>query len=108
MKSKIIGREKEQKILEKCYTSKEPEFIAVYGRRRVGKTFLIRNFFSDRKNQIFLNVTGMQSGSMHEQIQNFTESVAEALFHKKVKLQAEDDWHNAFNPTSEKKHQKSP
>ena len=96
MKSKIIGREKEQKILEKCYLSKEPEFIAVYGRRRVGKTFLIRNFFSSGKNQIFLNVTGMQSGSMHEQIQNFTESVAEALFHKKVNLQAEDDWHNAF------------
>ena len=35
---RIIGREKEQDILENCMNSGRPEFIAVYGRRRVGKT----------------------------------------------------------------------
>ena len=45
---RIIGREKEQDILENCMNSGRPEFIAVYGRRRVGKTYLIRNFFLDR------------------------------------------------------------
>lgn len=101
MKTKIIGREKEQQILEQCYTSKNPEFIAIYGRRRVGKTFLIRNFFNSKKNQVFLNVTGMQSGSMSEQIQNFTESVAETFFNKKVKLKPERDWHNTFKMLSD-------
>lgn len=37
----IIGREEEQEIFESCLTSKKPEFLVVYGRRRVGKTFLI-------------------------------------------------------------------
>jgi AAA+ ATPase superfamily predicted ATPase len=93
---KIVGREEEQKALERCYTSNSAEFLAVYGRRRVGKTFLIRSFFSSKNNRIFLNVTGMQSGSLLEQIQNFTESVAEAFFHKGVKLEVEKNWHNAF------------
>lgn len=101
MKTKIIGREKEQQILEQCYTSKNPEFIAIYGRRRVGKTFLIRYFFNSKKNQIFLNVTGMQSGSISEQIQNFTESVAETFFNKNVKLKPERDWHNTFKMLSD-------
>ena len=41
-KEKIIGRKNETGILTKALHSTEPEFIAVYGRRRVGKTFLIR------------------------------------------------------------------
>lgn len=42
---KIIGREAEQIRLGKILLSKDAELVAVYGRRRVGKTFLIRNFF---------------------------------------------------------------
>jgi len=41
---KLVGRTKEQDVLARCMASKESEFIAVYGRRRVGKTFLIRQF----------------------------------------------------------------
>ena len=36
----IIGREKEVKELSKLFNSNKPEFVAIYGRRRVGKTFL--------------------------------------------------------------------
>ena len=39
----IIGRAAEQDLLAKVLKSAEPELIAVYGRRRVGKTFLILN-----------------------------------------------------------------
>ena len=39
---KIVGRKEEQKVLDQLLTSEKPEFLAVYGRRRVGKTFLIR------------------------------------------------------------------
>ena len=38
----IIGRAEEIKILQNALNSEESEFIAVYGRRRVGKTYLIR------------------------------------------------------------------
>lgn len=42
----IIGRQEECEMLTKALKSSEAEFIAVYGRRRVGKTFLIREFFN--------------------------------------------------------------
>ena len=44
----MIGREYEQKlILERCKSNKA-ELIAIYGRRRVGKTFLVRKVFNDQ------------------------------------------------------------
>ncbi len=42
----MIGRLKEIKALKKIYASKEAEFIAIYGRRRIGKTYLVREVFS--------------------------------------------------------------
>jgi AAA+ ATPase superfamily predicted ATPase len=45
----IIGREYEKKQLQKAYDSPEAAFVAVYGRRRVGKTYLIREFFKGKK-----------------------------------------------------------
>lgn len=44
----IIGRKTERKELDRIYESGRPEFVAVYGRRRVGKTFLVREHFSGR------------------------------------------------------------
>ena len=44
----IIGRKAEIRELEKLYKSESSEFVAVYGRRRVGKTFLIKEVFQDR------------------------------------------------------------
>ena len=49
----IVGRKKELAILEKIYRSKEAEFITIYGRRRVGKTYLIREFFGQKEVPIF-------------------------------------------------------
>lgn len=45
---KLIGRNNEKHILESLYNSNLPEFVAIYGRRRVGKTFLIKELFKDR------------------------------------------------------------
>ena len=44
----IIGRKSEINELEECYQSGRPEFVAVYGRRRVGKTFLIKQTLKGR------------------------------------------------------------
>ena len=44
---KLIGRHKEQSILNNCLGSGRSEFVVIYGRRRIGKTFLVRRFFND-------------------------------------------------------------
>ena len=49
MKS-IIGRKIEQNKLEQIYSSNKAEFVVIYGRRRVGKTYLVRELFQDRFN----------------------------------------------------------
>lgn len=46
--SEIIGRNTETEELMRLYRSKRPEFVAVYGRRRVGKTYLIKELFKDK------------------------------------------------------------
>lgn len=51
----IIGRRAELKILQDRLASNQAEFIAVYGRRRVGKTFLIRNAIGSRSAILYSN-----------------------------------------------------
>lgn len=101
MQTKIIGREEEIDVLEKCYTSDTPEFLAIYGRRRVGKTFLIRSFFSKKKNIVFLDVTGMQDGNMFEQIRNFTDALGEAFVHPGARLESGKNWYESFRTLNE-------
>ena len=44
--TKLIARHKEQEQLNKCLRSEQSEFVIVYGRRRIGKTFLIEQYFN--------------------------------------------------------------
>lgn len=71
---KIIGREYELDLLSRYYESERPEFIAVYGRRRVGKTFLIRSFFRDRFDFF---ATGILDGTYEEEMESFWQSLVE-------------------------------
>lgn len=57
MNKTITGREKEQKILNDALLSNESELIAIYGRRRVGKTFLIREYY---KTHIVFDMIGIK------------------------------------------------
>lgn len=68
MAETIIGRHQEKTLLEKYYNSGKAEFIAMYGRRRIGKTFLIRQYF---KNQFSFDMTGVLEGNKNEQITAF-------------------------------------
>jgi AAA+ ATPase superfamily predicted ATPase len=70
----IIGREKEQAVLRRCLESKKPEFLAVYGRRRVGKTFLIREYYGDK---IVFSLTGAAKSGISVQLGRFNEAFAE-------------------------------
>ena len=64
----LIGREKEQAILQRALDSKESEMVAVIGRRRVGKTYLIRSVYADR---IRFETAGVQDTPLKEQLNNF-------------------------------------
>lgn len=48
MVENIVGRQEEIALFEEKLSSVSAEFIAVYGRRRVGKTYLISKFFSQQ------------------------------------------------------------
>jgi len=63
---KIIGRDKEKVLLKQCVESGVPEFLVVYGRRRIGKTFLIREFFNK---ELDFYVTGLASEKKGDQLQ---------------------------------------
>jgi len=70
----IIGREKEIALLTEIEKGKNSCFVAIYGRRRVGKTYLIREKFS---NQFAFYVSGVSKGNMKRQLSNFQSSMNE-------------------------------
>ena len=72
MANPIIGRKAEMQLLEQYLNSDRAEFIALYGRRRVGKTFLIRQFFN---NHFAFDVTGIIEGKMTEQMSAFNDAL---------------------------------
>lgn len=87
---KILGREKEQDKLWKLRNSKKPEFLVVYGRRRVGKTFLIREYFNQK---FSFYTTGISDKSMKDQLKSFNQSLIEAGYPNK---KLPKDWFDAF------------
>ncbi|MCF8459329.1 MAG: ATP-binding protein [Flavobacteriales bacterium] len=68
----MVGRTHEIGLLEATLSSDKAELIAIYGRRRVGKTFLVRQFF---ENRICFEVTGLFQGGMVDQLANFTKEL---------------------------------
>lgn len=72
--SNIIGRARERKELDRLLASKEAEFLALYGRRRVGKTFLVREHF---KKQLCFELTGIKDANVNEQLANFHQQLTE-------------------------------
>lgn len=91
----LIAREEEVRILKKLHASDKAEFLALYGRRRVGKTYLIRNFFENKKDVVFFNVTGSKNGSMFEQLAHFTDQISK-VFYDGVNLQPQKNWDETF------------
>ena len=70
--NQLIGRHEERKLLTRCLKSPKSEFIVVYGRRRIGKTFLIRNFF---ENKYAFCYVGKHNYSYQEQLQGFADAL---------------------------------
>lgn len=76
MKENIIGREQEIEKLENYISSRKSEFIAIYGRRRVGKTFLVKELF---ENRFAFRVTGKDNVITKEQLASFSFALNDQL-----------------------------
>jgi uncharacterized protein len=91
---KIIGRLRELNLLKDLFKSQKSEFIAIYGRRRVGKTYLIKNFM-DSQPCTFFHVTGLQKGSLKEQLEEFAKQVG-TTFYQSPSIIPKKSWRDAF------------
>lgn len=86
----MIGRKKEQELLKNCLESPRAEFLVVYGRRRVGKTYLIKEYFN---NSFSFYATGLSNAKTKEQLRAFSNSLTEHGYNDKT---IPKDWYEAF------------
>ena len=92
----IIGREKEMSELQRCLDSDRSELVIVYGRRRVGKTFLIDQFFQSRYDFTFV---GGHKLSQRIQLRNFAKVLKQAMNERSIRNFK--DWFDAFDALEE-------
>ena len=91
----MIGRKEELKALDWDLSRPESQLIVVYGRRRVGKTYLIREKFSD---QFAFYHTGVRDGTFRDQLNAFRASLIQYGYRECPRLV---DWLDAFTRLSE-------
>ena len=87
----MIGRKIETQKIERLQNSERSEFLAVTGRRRVGKTYLVDTLL---KNDYCFSITGIQNGTMATQLVNFTVKLSE--YDGTYAPKAVDNWLMAF------------
>jgi len=86
----LIGREREVKELTRLKESSQAEFVVLYGRRRVGKTYLVRSFFDDK---FSFYCTGLAKGNRQQQLKNFGKQISEYT----GQTANPKDWFEAFD-----------
>jgi AAA+ ATPase superfamily predicted ATPase len=92
MAETIIGRDAEKKILREMLASGEAELVAILGRRRVGKTFLVRNFYEQN---LAFEYTGIHEAGLGEQLHNFSNALQQAVG-SMIPLASPTTWTQAF------------
>lgn len=91
----IIGRNTELQILQDAYDSEYSEFVAVYGRRRVGKTFLIREKLDYK---FTFQHSGLANENTLQQLKGFRDSLTKQGDNR---MAVPKDWYEAFNRLEE-------
>lgn len=89
MKEQLFGREQECRMISKYLISNKSEFVAVYGRRRIGKTFLLRQALGKA---LCFSFTGMANVTNAEQLQNFNITLRQVMPEAKIS----ENWQEAF------------
>lgn len=92
----LVGRQKEISKLKEYAGSVKSEFVAIYGRRRVGKTYLVRETFAG---QFSFQVTGLNNGSMRDQLAEF-HTALQLYSPKEMPIMPAGDWLEAFRQLS--------
>ena len=87
----MVGRVRERQELEASLSAGEAQLIAVCGRRRVGKTYLVRESFHGK---FFFEHAGIMHGTMVEQLSEFSDSLRRAGLED---VRALSGWRDAFN-----------
>ena len=90
---KLIGREIEKSILQEALDSHAPELMALFGRRRVGKTFLVRQHYAGC---LAFEFTGTREAKLSQQLRNFTKALGKAAGNDKL-YRVPDNWSDAFD-----------
>ncbi|WP_074840980.1 AAA family ATPase [Succinivibrio dextrinosolvens] len=91
MNRKIIGRKKECERLDECMNADQAQLVIVYGRRRVGKTYLINEYF---ENRFAFKITGSYGQPKEVQLKIFDTSLSRQNGVNKLNSK---DWFEAFN-----------
>ena len=86
----LIARDEEIHRLERCLNETNAQLIILYGRRRIGKTYLINEFFDGRFD---FKITGAFRESREVQLRNFAEELSS---HLRKKVDTPQDWISAF------------
>jgi AAA+ ATPase superfamily predicted ATPase len=96
----MINRESYIAQLNELEKNATPQLIALYGRRRVGKTCLVRYCFQ-RPNVRYMEVTGLKDGAMSKQLSLFSQAIANCFFEGSPPLAVPRDWFFAFQMLTE-------
>lgn len=88
----IIGRKQEIQELRQLYNSTEAEMAVVYGRRRVGKTFLVNHTFASEG--FTFKLTGLYKAKLKTQLENFAFAIREYANDETIKKP--ESWMQAF------------
>ncbi|MCA9645124.1 MAG: hypothetical protein KC492_30750, partial [Myxococcales bacterium] len=75
MANDLVGRRRERELLDRALDSSEAELIAIYGRRRVGKTFLVRRHLDKT---LRFELVGSHGATLAEQLGNFSQALGRA------------------------------
>lgn len=94
--TELVGRVRERATLQAALDSPGAELVALYGRRRVGKTFLVRQFFAKR---IAFELVGAHRAPLREQLRNFARARA-VMLGAGIEPAAPEDWQQAFGELS--------
>jgi len=92
----MVGREREIALFDEKYFSKKSDFIALYGRRRVGKTYLIREYFKEKTT---FQLTGIADATLQDQLLNFQTAFNEQF---PTTIEKPTSWIEAFQHIKKK------
>lgn len=92
----MVGRERETALFDEKYFSEKSDFIALFGRRRVGKTYLIREYF---KGKMTFQLTGIADATLQDQLLNFQIAMNEQF---STTIEKPTSWIEAFQQIKKK------